>query len=132
MKRTAIFRFIFFLLTTVFCFAKSPPVPEWVSNHRMVYPESEYLAQRGSGETAEKAQTDAASALARYFQMTVSANLSTTMQSITSGKSERRHRSVGGKPKRRAVASAAQFVSHIKLSKTGVSIKNVPERIKGE
>ncbi|MBR4464755.1 MAG: LPP20 family lipoprotein [Treponema sp.] len=70
----------------MFCFAKSTPIPEWISNHRTVYLESEYLAQRGSGETADKAKTDATSALARYFQMTVSANLSTTMQSITSGK----------------------------------------------
>ena len=40
---------------------------------------------RGSGDSAEKAKTDAAGALARYFQMTVSANLSTTLQSVTSG-----------------------------------------------
>ena len=62
-------------------------MPEWVTNHRTVYPDTEYLAQRGSGKSAEAAQTDAMSQIARYFQTNVSANLSTTMQSITSGAS---------------------------------------------
>lgn len=61
--------------------------PEWFQNYRAVFPNSEYLAQRGSGVTAEDAKTDAASQLARYFQSTVSANLSTTMASITAGSS---------------------------------------------
>ena len=68
-------------------FAKDAPMPEWVMNHRSVYPDGEFLAQRGSGKSAEAAQTDAMSQLARYFQTNVSANLSTTMQSIASGTS---------------------------------------------
>ena len=63
--------------------AKEAPMPEWVTNHRGAYPDAEYLAQRGSGKTAEAAQTDATAQIARYFQTNVSANLSTTMQSIT-------------------------------------------------
>ena len=63
--------------------AKDAPVPEWVTNHRGAYPDADYLAQRGSGKTAETAQTDATSQIARYFQTNVSANLSTTMRSIT-------------------------------------------------
>ena len=69
------------------CFAKPSQEPEWFRNHRKQFPSSEYLAQRGSGATAEDAKMDAASQLARYFQSTVSANLSTTMSSITVGSS---------------------------------------------
>ncbi len=68
---------------SVLCFA-APKEPQWFRNYREVYPNSQYLAQRGTGNTAEQAKTDAASQLARYFQTTVNANLSTTMSSITS------------------------------------------------
>lgn len=71
---------------TINAFAKTKE-PEWVQNHKKVYPNSEYLAQRGSGTSAEKARTDATAALSRYFQTNVSANLSTTMSSVTSGES---------------------------------------------
>ena len=74
-----------FLLATNISFAKPSPMPEWVQNYRSIYPDSEYLCQRGSGKSAEEAKTDAIGALARYFQMNVSANLSTTMTSISSG-----------------------------------------------
>lgn len=69
------------------CFAKPKSEPDWFKNYRTAFPNSEYLAQRGSGVTAEDAKTDAAAQLARYFQSTVSANLSTTMSSITIGTS---------------------------------------------
>ena len=69
------------------CYAKPAQEPEWFRNYKKVYPNSEYLAQRGSGKTAEDAKTDAAGQLARYFHSTVSANLSTTMSSITAGSS---------------------------------------------
>lgn len=60
-------------------FAKAAPIPAWVSDYKSVFPDSEYIAQRGSGDSAEKAITDASASLARYFQMTVNANISTTM-----------------------------------------------------
>ncbi|MDY5684391.1 MAG: LPP20 family lipoprotein, partial [Treponema sp.] len=85
MKKTVIF-FILCSFAAV-CFAKPKSEPEWFKNYRSVFPNSEYLAQKGSGVTAEDAKTDAASQLARYFQSTVSANLSTTMSSITTGSS---------------------------------------------
>lgn len=66
-------------------FAKTVPEPDWFRNYKTVFSKSEYLAQRGSGKTAEEAKTDAASQLARYFQTTVNSNLSTTMSSITGG-----------------------------------------------
>ena len=85
MKKSFITVFLFF--SSLLCFAKSVPEPEWFRNYRKVYPNSEYIAQRGSGKTAEDAKTDAAAQLARFFQSTVNANLSTTMTSITSGTS---------------------------------------------
>ena len=74
-----------FQIITLNLFAKPAKMPDWVQNYRKVYPDSEYLCQRGSGKSAEEAKTDATGALARYFQMNVSANLSTTMTSISSG-----------------------------------------------
>ena len=86
MRKTLIV-FILSFVSTV-CFAKPKSVePDWFKNYRTVFPNAQYLAQRGSGTTAEEAKTDAASQLARYFQSTVSANLSTTMSSITTGSS---------------------------------------------
>ena len=86
MRKTLIVIILTFVSTV--CFAKSKSVePDWFKNYRTVFPNAQYLAQRGSGVTAEDAKTDAASQLARYFQSTVSANLSTTMSSITTGSS---------------------------------------------
>ncbi len=75
------------LFSATFCFSASKKEPEWFKNYRAVYPNAEYLAQRGSGATAESARTDAAAQLARYFATTVNANFSTTMSSITSSSS---------------------------------------------
>lgn len=66
---------------------KKAAMPEWVQNYRTVFPASEYLAQRGSGDSAEKARTDATAALSRYFKTSVNANLSTTMTSVTAANS---------------------------------------------
>lgn len=85
MKKTII-AFILTLVSAV-CFAKTNPEPDWFKNYRTAFPNSKYLAQRGSGTTAEDAKTDAASQLARYFQSTVSTNLSTAMSSIIVGSS---------------------------------------------
>ena len=77
----------FFSLLVFVCllplYAKKAVMPEWVQNYRSVFPNSEYLAQRGSGDSAEKARTDATAALSRYFKTSVNANLSTTMTSVT-------------------------------------------------
>lgn len=82
----------FLILTAVFCcllplFAKKAAMPQWVQNYRTVFPASEYLAQRGSGDSAEKSKTDATAALSRYFKTSVNANLSTTMTSVTAANS---------------------------------------------
>lgn len=75
------------LITQSVIFAKPQIMPDWVQNYRKVFPNSQYLAQRGSGNTAEKAKTDATGALSRYFQSTVNANLSTTLSSVTTNDS---------------------------------------------
>ncbi|MCQ2597695.1 MAG: LPP20 family lipoprotein [Treponema sp.] len=84
MKKKFLLFFILFL-TSFSMFSKQVKIPEWVQNYKTVYPAAEYLAQRGSGDSAEKARNDAISALSRYFQTNVSANLSTTMSSVTTG-----------------------------------------------
>ena len=76
-----------FLFLNSLAFAKSKAVPEWVENYRAAYPAAEYLAQRGSGDSAERAKNDATAALSRYFKTSVNANLSTTMTSVTVGDS---------------------------------------------
>lgn len=85
MKKFISLIFFVFLLSSLFSKPKSQPVPDWFQNYRTVFPNKEYLAQRGSGTTAEEAKTDAMAALARYFQTTVNANLTTSYQSITAG-----------------------------------------------
>ena len=82
----------FLILTAALCclmplFAKKAAMPQWVHSYRTVFPASEYLAQRGSGDTAENARTDATAALSRYFKTSVNANLSTTMTSVTAANS---------------------------------------------
>lgn len=64
-------------------------VPEWVVHYRRVYPDSQYIAQRGGGESAEDARNDALSALARYVNLRVESSVktarSTEIQSLNSG-----------------------------------------------
>lgn len=87
MKRTI--STIVLTLFSALCFAGGAKdtnnQPDWFKNYKIVFQTSEYLAQRGSGVSAESAKTDAVAQLARYFQTTVNANLSTTMNSISSG-----------------------------------------------
>ena len=55
----------FLLICSFISFAclHAQSVPQWVHNYRKVYPNSEYLVQRGKGDTAEKSVTDAMAAL---------------------------------------------------------------------
>lgn len=76
------FGFLANLLLAFVTFAKPAPMPEWVTNHRAVYPDAQYIAQRGSGKSAEQARTDALAQIARYFQTSVSANLTTTLKAV--------------------------------------------------
>ena len=60
-----------FQIITLNLFAKPAKMPDWVQNYRKVYPDSEYLCQRGSGKSAEeakiKATADEANELASYL-----------------------------------------------------------------
>ncbi len=82
MKKVFIFCLYFLILMTLQSKEKQP---DWVSDYRSIYDEKTYLAQKGTGDSAEKSKTDAVGTLARYFQMSVNANLTTTLTSITSG-----------------------------------------------
>lgn len=72
---------LFFLVFSIPAFAK-PNIPDWLQDYKSVYPNSKYIAQRGSGDSAEKSKTDAISQIARYFQTSVNANLTTTLSSV--------------------------------------------------
>ena len=74
--------FIFFIIISALA-AKAPVEPDWVQNYRTIYPDSEYLAQRGSGKKAEEAKTDALAQIAGYLQTTVDANLTTRFEAST-------------------------------------------------
>lgn len=67
-----------------FVFAKSS-VPNWFQNYKTVYPDKDYIAQRGSGDSEETAKTDALAQIARYFQTQVNANLTTSIVAISQG-----------------------------------------------
>lgn len=84
MKKTCLFMAAFCCLVPLY--AKKATMPEWVQSYRTVFPDSEYLAQRGSGDTAEKSKTDATAALSRYFKTSVNANLSVTAANSTEEK----------------------------------------------
>lgn len=79
-------RVLFFSIFSLFLLSISAKdkQPEWISDYKNIFPDSDYLTQRGTGESAEKAKADATAMLARYFQMNVKANLSTTLTSISS------------------------------------------------
>lgn len=64
------------LLFTYLATVTAESIPNWVLNHRAAIPESEYIAQLGTGGSADAARADATEAVARYFQTSVSASLS--------------------------------------------------------
>lgn len=47
------------------------PEPEWIANKKSVYPDSEYLAQLGTGLSARESQNNAIAELAAYFNTNV-------------------------------------------------------------
>lgn len=63
----------------------SGSLPAWMTDYRTVYPDSQYIAQRGRADTEETVRTEAVAQIARYFQTSVNANLKTSIQSLTSG-----------------------------------------------
>lgn len=67
------------------CTTTSEIAPDWLANYRTVYPDTEYIVQRGRADTEETAKSEAVAQIARYFQTSVSANLKTSVQSVTSG-----------------------------------------------
>lgn len=72
-----------FLLSSFFPVFSKDFIPNWFKDYRTVYPDTEYIAQRGIGDSPENAKTDAAGALGRYFQTNVDSSIKTTMISET-------------------------------------------------
>lgn len=84
-KLSFIFAFLSFLLVSCASTSVSGLMPAWMTDYRSVYPDTEYIVQRGRADTEETAKTEAVAQIARYFQTSVSANLKTSIQSVTSG-----------------------------------------------
>lgn len=79
------FTTICIFLAAFLCFAKSSKMPDWVTDYRTIYPDSEYIVQRGRADTEETSRTEAIAQIARYFQTSVNANLKTRIQSVSRG-----------------------------------------------
>ena len=80
-KFLSLFFSFFFLILSL----SSEAAPEWLFNYRSVYPDSIYVAQRGSGNSSEEARNEALASLARYFKTQVTAKVSTSIKTINSG-----------------------------------------------
>ena len=75
----------FTMLAFASCGTTSEIAPAWLTDYRTAYPDSQYIAQRGRGDSEETAKTDAIAQIARYFKTSVNANLKTSIQSVSSG-----------------------------------------------
>ena len=80
------FILVVFTFQNLFITAKER-APLWVTDWKSAFPDSAYIAQRGTGKSAELARTDALGAVARYLKSEVRSNLSTSL--MTDGNKER-------------------------------------------
>lgn len=71
--------------------ARKQAVPEWVSDYKSVYPDSKYIAQKGSGKSSTEAKNDAAANLSFYFNTNVNAVRETNSKNykITAGRKKK-------------------------------------------
>lgn len=67
--KKALFILKIFLLASL-AFAK-PKAPEWMADVNSVYPQNEYIAMMGTGDTAENAKSEAIGAISKYFSSKV-------------------------------------------------------------
>lgn len=73
----------FLIYGASFIFAKSSPkMPEWVLNYQKEFPDSKYIAQKGTGKKAEDSKNEAASNLSFYFETTVNSKRETNYKSF--------------------------------------------------
>ena len=81
--RAGLSLFLLICLTTFCVYGKDKnTVPEWVLNYQLVYPESEYIAQKGSGKKSDLAKNEAVANLSYYFETTVNARRESNYKSI--------------------------------------------------
>lgn len=73
---------LFMFFVTFSLVAKSPKIPEWVTDKNAVYPDVKYLSQVGIADKKDKAKTEAVAAISRYLKTTVESDLSTTFTAI--------------------------------------------------
>lgn len=59
-------------------------MPEWVLNWQTVYPDSEYIAQKGTGKKSDEAKNEAAAHLSQYFETSVNSTRESNYKSLES------------------------------------------------
>lgn len=64
------------------CASVDIPQPDWVTNYRNVFPESDYITQRATGSSAEDAQEKATQAIAEFFSTGVESQRLINQKSI--------------------------------------------------
>lgn len=79
---------LFFLSLSAALYAKPEVIPDWVLNWQTVYPDSEYIAQKGTGKKADEAKSEALANLSYYFNSSVTAVRESnynSLQTMTNG-----------------------------------------------
>lgn len=83
MKKTTVFVLFSLLSLLLGCASINvAPMPEWVLNYQKEFPGSTYIAQKGTGKTADNAKSEAAASLSYYFDTTVNANRESNYRSF--------------------------------------------------
>lgn len=88
MKKNIIFTLLL-IFSLVSISAKKQEIPVWVLNYEEVYPESEYIAQKGTGKSADAAKSNAAANMSFYFQTNVNAKREVNYKSLETGNGEK-------------------------------------------
>jgi len=87
MKKFNIFSALLLCLTAC---ASTPdkPAPAWVADVQSVYPQEEYLAEKGLGKTTAEAEIAASRAISRYISTTIASQLKEEARLFGSGPTE--------------------------------------------
>lgn len=64
-------------------FAKPKKEPAWIEDYKTIFPEKDYLVQRGTGSDSETAKTEAVSSIGRYLKTELDSSISTKIETVT-------------------------------------------------
>ena len=84
MKRYLLLIICVFGFSSLFFAKASKEPPEWVLSWQKVYPDSQYIVQKGTGKKSDDAKNDATANLSQYFETSVNATRETNYRSLES------------------------------------------------